>query len=50
MLPQYFYCSLLQQFPNLVAYRERGEARPAFVQALADQMAGFAAETEGEDA
>jgi glutathione S-transferase len=44
------HTDLLQQFPNLVAYRERGEARPAFVQALADQMAGFAAETEGEDA
>jgi glutathione S-transferase len=44
------HTDLLQQFPNLVAYRQRGEARPAFVKALADQMADFAAETEGEDA
>lgn len=32
---------LLDSHPNLIAYRKRGEARPAFVRALADQMAGF---------
>ncbi len=32
---------LLDGHPNLVAYVERGTARPAFVRALADQMAGF---------
>lgn len=31
-------------FPNLKAYRERGEARPAFQAALAAQMAGYTAE------
>jgi len=44
------HTDLLQQFPNLVAYRERGEARPAFAKALADQMADFTAEREGESA
>jgi glutathione S-transferase len=33
---------LLQRFPNLEAYRERCEARPAFEKALADHMAPFA--------
>lgn len=33
--------SLLDGYPNLIAYVERGTARPAFVRALADQMAGF---------
>jgi glutathione S-transferase len=32
---------LLDAYPNLVAYVGRGEARPAFVRALAGQMAGF---------
>lgn len=32
---------LLDAYPNLVAYVARGEARPAFARALADQMAGF---------
>ncbi|KQN30566.1 MULTISPECIES: glutathione S-transferase family protein [unclassified Sphingomonas] len=32
---------LLDSHPNLIAYVERGTARPAFVKALADQMAGF---------
>ncbi len=32
---------LLAAHPNLAAYVERGTARPAFKQALADQMAGF---------
>jgi glutathione S-transferase len=32
---------LLDAYPNLAAYVARGEARPAFIRALADQMAGF---------
>jgi len=32
----------LDQYPNLVAFVARGEARPAFQQALADQLAVFA--------
>ncbi|MBB4155475.1 glutathione S-transferase [Sphingomonas jinjuensis] len=32
---------LLAPYPNLSAYVARGEARPAFQRALADQMAGF---------
>lgn len=32
---------LLDGYPNLVAYVARGEARPAFAKALADQLAGF---------
>ena len=31
----------LDRYPNLAAYVARGEARPAFARALADQMAGF---------
>ena len=32
---------MLGSYPNLAAYVTRGEARPAFRKALADQMAGF---------
>ncbi|MEG8017026.1 glutathione S-transferase family protein [Sphingomonas sp. LR55] len=32
---------LLDGHPNLIAYVDRGTARPAFVKSLADQMAGF---------
>ena len=32
---------LLEPYPNLAAYRERGEARPAFQRALADHLADF---------
>lgn len=32
---------LLGEFPNLAGYVARGEARPAFRRALADQIAGF---------
>jgi hypothetical protein len=42
---------LLDQLPKLVAYRRRCEARPAFVEALAAQMASFTANarpSEGE--
>ena len=35
------HTQILEEFPNLAAYRARGETRPAFVQALADQIAGF---------
>jgi glutathione S-transferase len=34
---------LLAETPNLSAYVKRGEARPAFKQALADQLGAFAA-------
>jgi glutathione S-transferase len=33
----------LADFPTLAAYVKRGEARPAFKQALGDQLAVFAA-------
>lgn len=35
------HTNLLAGFPNLAAYVARGEARPAFQQALADQLAAF---------
>jgi glutathione S-transferase len=44
---------ILADFPNLIAYLKRGEARPAFQRALADQLAAFAAnqpQMEGEAA
>ena len=34
-------CGILKEFPNLDAYRARGEARPAFVKALEDQLRTF---------
>ena len=37
------HTDLVSQFPNLAAYLERGEARPAFQRALADQLAVYAA-------
>lgn len=37
------HTDLVAQFPNLSAYQARGEARPAFQRALADQLAVFAA-------
>ena len=39
---------LLDPFPNLIAYRERGEARPAFIKAFGDHMAGFVPSGRGE--
>ncbi|WP_337183135.1 glutathione S-transferase family protein [Shinella sp.] len=39
--------SLLQEFPNLVAYIARGEARPAYKRAFADQLAVFANASAG---
>ena len=35
------HTDLVAQFPNLAAYLKRGEARPAFQRALADQLAVF---------
>jgi glutathione S-transferase len=37
------HADLVAQFPNLADYLKRGEARPAFQQALSDQLAIFAA-------
>jgi len=37
------HTSPVADFPNLEAYQKRGEARPAFQRALADQLAVFAA-------
>ena len=37
------HTELVAQFPNLAAYQQRGEARPAFQRALADQLAVYAA-------
>ena len=37
------HTDLVAEFPNLAAYVKRGEARPAFRQALSDQLAVFAA-------
>ncbi|HEU5482071.1 MAG TPA: glutathione S-transferase family protein [Sphingomicrobium sp.] len=53
MLRQLRGTGLIDQFPNLAAYVKRGEARPAFKQALAGQLSAFAAhqpEPEGEAA
>lgn len=35
------HTTLIDEFPKLAAYVARGEARPAFQQALADQLAAF---------
>ena len=37
------HTDLVAQFPNLVAYQQRAEGRPAFQRALADQLAVYAA-------
>jgi glutathione S-transferase len=37
------HTDLVAQFANLAAYLKRGEARPAFQRALADQVAVYAA-------
>jgi glutathione S-transferase len=39
--------TLLDEFPNLSAYVARGEARPAFKRAFADQLAVFTAASAG---
>lgn len=35
------HTDILADYPKLTAYKQRGEARPAFIQALADQKAGL---------
>ena len=35
------HTDIVAEFPNLAAYLQRGEARPAFQRALADQLAAF---------
>jgi glutathione S-transferase len=42
------HTDIVAGFPNLAAYQARGEARPAFRQALADQIADFAPTAEQE--
>jgi glutathione S-transferase len=37
------HTGLVADFPNVAAYQKRGEARPAFQRALADQLAVYAA-------
>jgi glutathione S-transferase len=37
------HTGMVAEFPNLAAYQKRGETRPAFQRALADQLAIFAA-------
>jgi glutathione S-transferase len=37
------HTNIVAQFPNLAEYLKRGEARPAFQRALADQLAVYAA-------
>ena len=45
------HTDLVAGFPNLAAYQKRGEARPAFQRALADQLAAYKQhEPEGEAA
>ena len=45
------HTDLVAGFPNLAAYMQRGEARPAFQRALADQLAAYRQyEPEGEAA
>jgi glutathione S-transferase len=45
------HTGLVAEFPNLAAYQARGEARPAFQRALADQLAPFdAKQPQGEAA
>lgn len=39
--------NLLDDYPNLVAYVARGEARPAYQRAFADQLAVFVAASDG---
>lgn len=41
VLRQLSYTDILSAYPSLAAYTARGEARPAFAQALADQAKGL---------
>ena len=38
---------ILEEYPNLAAYIVRGEARPAYKRAFADQLAVFTAAPTG---
>lgn len=40
--------ALLQDYPSIMAYIGRGEARPAFQRAFADQLAVFSAQTQAD--
>ena len=42
VLRNLLHTDIVAGFPTLAAYQARGEARPAFQRALADQMTGFA--------
>ncbi len=45
------HTEIVQEFPNLAAYLERGQTRPAFKRALSDQLAAFREhEPQGEAA
>jgi glutathione S-transferase len=44
------HTDMVAEFPNLAAYQKRGESRPAFQRALADQLAVFAANQPGVEA
>ena len=45
------HTDLVAGFPNLAAFQQRGEARPAFQRALSDQLATYKQhEPEGEAA
>jgi glutathione S-transferase len=35
------HTDILDEFPRMAAYKSRGEARPAFARALADQLTGL---------
>ena len=39
---------LLERYPNLCAYVARGEARPAYQRAFADQLAVFTGKVQGD--
>lgn len=45
------HTQIVAEYPNLAAYQQRGEARPAFQRALSDQLAAFREhEPQGEAA
>jgi len=43
-------CGILKDFPTLDDYRARGEARPAFIKAMADQLRTFRENAPAENA
>jgi glutathione S-transferase len=51
VLRELVFTDLLHDYPKVAAYKARGEARPAFARALADQLAGLGDPIKlGEDA